>query len=197
MDGQSLREAEGKCAPRGLGVSTQSQTQNPMRKGSLVPSLNRRSGSSPEPRLPDSILSNHPGTHLGRPKDLREYPLPPPCPSSQDPLRPEPTSFSTLFIPCEGQDPLLMGTGRCGCPLESVQPSPTLLQGRNPRSFGRVSGKALGAFPPNLSPSPRGTLVDDCRVSAKLFLVPEPLFASSFFMADSQTSLQAAGEVRG
>lgn len=60
---KSLREAEGKCAPRGLGVSTQGQTRNPMRKGSLVPSLNDGTGSSPEPRPPDSILSNHPGTH--------------------------------------------------------------------------------------------------------------------------------------
>lgn len=71
-----------------------------------------------------------------------------------------------LFILCEGQHPLLMGTGRCGCPLESVQPNPTPLQGRNPRG---------GSFPPRSEPVSRGALVDDCRASAKLFLVPEPL----------------------
>ena len=70
-----------------------------------------------------------------------------------------------FFIPCEGQYPLLMGTGRCGCPLENVQPNPTPLQGRNPRG---------GSFPSTSEPVPRGTLVDDCRASAKLSLVLEP-----------------------
>lgn len=63
VDGSSLREAEGKCAPRGPGASNQKQTRNPTRKGSLVPSLNHGTGSSPEPRPPDSNLTNQPGTH--------------------------------------------------------------------------------------------------------------------------------------
>ena len=186
VDGQSLRETEGKCAPRGPGVSNQKQTRNPIRKGSLVPSLNHGTGSSPEPRPPDSNLTYQPGTHpqASQGPERKCYLLP----SSQDPLRPEFTSFSMLFIPCEGQHPRLMGTGRCGCPLENVQPSPTPLQGRDPRG---------GSFPSKSEPVPRGAPVDDCRASAKLFPVPEPLLYSSFFMADSHTSLQAAGEVRG
>ena len=63
-DGRTVTErSRGEVCSKRLGVSTQSQAQNPMRRGSLVPSLNHRSGSSPEPRPPDSILSNYPGTH--------------------------------------------------------------------------------------------------------------------------------------